>query len=61
MVVMCESNAYGMNAFDAANELVQVLAGLIRKFQDAPLRVFNNAIPAILLMLDIQLLDTQFL
>ena len=46
MVVMGESNAYGMNALDPANEWVQVIAGLIRKFQDAPLRVFNNAIPA---------------
>jgi hypothetical protein len=46
MVVMGESNAYGMNALDPANEWVQIFAGLIRKFQDAPLRVFNNAIPA---------------
>jgi len=46
MVVMGESNAYGMNALDPANEWVQIIAGLIRKFQDAPLRVFNNAIPA---------------
>jgi len=46
MVVMGESNAYGMNALDPANEWVQVLASQIRKFQDAPLRVFNNAFPA---------------
>jgi hypothetical protein len=46
LVVMGESNAYGMNALDPSNEWVQVFAGMIRKFQDSPLRVFNNAIPA---------------
>lgn len=46
LVVMGESNAYGMNALDPANEWVQVFASHIRKFQDAPLRVFNNSLPA---------------
>lgn len=46
MVVMGESNAYGMNASSAENEWVQTLAGQIREVQDGPLRVFNNAIPA---------------
>ena len=46
MVVMGESNAYGMSAGDPLNEWVQALAFLIRRFQDGPLRVFNNAIPA---------------
>ncbi len=46
MVVMGESNAYGMNAGDPLNEWVQTLAFLLRRFQDGPLRVFNNAIPA---------------
>jgi hypothetical protein len=46
LVVMGESNAYGMSAGDPNNEWVQSLAHLIRCFQDAPLRVFNNSIPA---------------
>lgn len=46
LVVMGESNAYGMSAGDPNNEWVQSLAGLIRRFQDSPLRVFNNSIPA---------------
>jgi hypothetical protein len=46
LVVMGESNAYGMSAGDASNEWVQSLANLIRRFQDMPLRVFNNSIPA---------------
>lgn len=46
LVVMGESNAYGMSAGDPTNEWVQSLANLIRRFQDSPLRVFNNAIPA---------------
>ncbi len=46
LVVMGESNTYGMSAGDPNNEWVQSLAGLIRRFQDSPLRVFNNAIPA---------------
>ncbi|MCX6358344.1 MAG: GDSL-type esterase/lipase family protein [Armatimonadetes bacterium] len=46
IVVMGESNAYGMCAGDPLNEWVQALAFLIRRFQDGPLRVFNNSIPA---------------
>ena len=46
LVVMGESNAYGMCAGDPLNEWVQVLAFLIRRFQDGPLRVFNNSIPS---------------
>ena len=46
LVVMGESNAYGMCAGDPSNEWVQTLAGCLRRFQDAPVRVFNNAIPA---------------
>jgi lysophospholipase L1-like esterase len=46
LVVMGESNAYGMCASAPANEWVQVLANGIRRFQAEPVRVFNNAIPA---------------
>lgn len=46
LVVMGESNAYGMAAGDPANEWVQALANCIRRFQAEPVRVFNNAIPA---------------
>jgi lysophospholipase L1-like esterase len=46
LVVMGESNAYGMCAGDPANEWVQTLAGCLRRFQGEPVRVFNNAIPA---------------
>jgi lysophospholipase L1-like esterase len=46
LVVMGESNAYGMCASSARHEWVQVLADHIRESQDEPLRVFNNAIPA---------------
>ena len=46
LVVMGDSIAYGMAAGNAENQWVQALAGLIREFQDAPLRVFNNSIPA---------------
>ena len=46
MVVMGESNAYGMSASSPCNEWVQVLGDCIRNFQDAPLRVFNNSIPS---------------
>ena len=46
LVVMGESNAYGMCASEPANEWVQVLANGIRRFQAEPVRVFNNAIPA---------------
>ncbi len=46
MVVMGESNAYGMCATDPQNEWVQVVASLIRRHQDGYLRVLNNSIPA---------------
>jgi hypothetical protein len=46
LVVMGESNAYGMCASEPANEWVQVLANAVRRFQSQPVRVFNNAIPA---------------
>lgn len=46
MVVMGESNAFGMCASDPRNEWVQTIANLIRDFQDAPLHVLNNSIPA---------------
>jgi lysophospholipase L1-like esterase len=45
MVVMGESNAYGMNASRPSCEWVQKLAELIREHQDGPLAVLNNAIP----------------
>ena len=46
LVVMGESNAYGMSASCPGNEWVQVLGDGIREFQDGPVRVFNNAIPS---------------
>ena len=46
MVVMGESNAYGMVAGDPQNEWVQVVAALIRRHQDGYLRVLNNSIPS---------------
>lgn len=46
MVVMGESNAFGMCASDPRNEWVQTVANLMRDFQDEPLQVFNNSIPA---------------
>ena len=46
LVVMGESNAYGMNAVCAHNEWVQTVGNLIREFQGSPLRIFNNAIPS---------------
>jgi len=46
MVVMGESNAYGMCAGYSRNEWVTALADCIREFQDEPLQVFNNAIPS---------------
>ena len=46
LVVMGESNAYGMSASSPKNEWVQVLADCIREFQHESLRVFNNSIPA---------------
>jgi len=46
IVVIGESNAFGMCASDPRNEWVQTFANLIRDFQDEPLRLFNNSIPA---------------
>ena len=46
LVVMGESNAYGMSASAPENEWVQVLGDSIRTFQDDPIRIFNNAIPS---------------
>jgi lysophospholipase L1-like esterase len=46
LVVIGESNAFGMCASDPRNEWVQTVANLIRDFQDEPLEVLNNAIPA---------------
>ena len=46
LVVMGESNAFGMCASDPRNEWVQTCANLIRDFQDEPLEVLNNSIPA---------------
>jgi hypothetical protein len=46
MVVMGESNAYGMCATDPQNEWVQVVASHIRSHQDGHLRVLNNSIPS---------------
>ena len=46
LVVMGESNAYGMSATDPRNEWVQVLGAEIRDAQEEPVRVFNDAIPA---------------
>jgi lysophospholipase L1-like esterase len=46
MVVLGESNAYGMVATDPQNEWVQVVAALIRRYQDGYLRVQNNSIPS---------------
>jgi lysophospholipase L1-like esterase len=46
LVVIGESNAFGMCASDPRNEWVQTVANLIRDFQDEPLHVINNSIPA---------------
>ena len=46
MVVMGESNAFGMCASDPRNEWVQTVANLLRDVQDDPLHVYNNSIPA---------------
>jgi hypothetical protein len=51
LVVIGESNAFGMCASDPRNEWVQTVTNLIRDFQDAPLVVQNNAIPANLISL----------
>jgi len=46
MVILGDSNAYGMCAHEPRNEWNQVLAYWLRHFQDAPLRVFNRGLPA---------------
>lgn len=46
MVVLGDSIAYGMCAYRSENEWVQVLAGLLLKFQDAELDVRNQGLPA---------------
>ena len=46
LVVLGESNAFGMCASEPRNQWVQVLANLIRDFQDEPVHVFNSSIPA---------------
>jgi len=46
MVVMGESNAYGMNATASKNQWVQVVGQHIREFQGEPLRICNNAQPS---------------
>jgi len=46
MVIIGESNAFGMCASDPRNEWFQTIANLIRDFQDEPLIALNNAIPA---------------
>ncbi len=46
MVVLGDSIAYGMCAAQAENEWNQVVTGLLRKFQDEPLTVFNRGLPA---------------
>ncbi len=45
MLVLGESIAYGMAACRPENGWVQVLASLLRKFQDVELQVFNRSIP----------------
>lgn len=46
MVVLGDSIAYGMCAYEPSNQWAQVVAALLRKFQDEPLTVFNRALPA---------------
>ena len=46
LVVIGESNAFGMCASDPRNEWVQTVANLIRDFQDEYVVVLNNSIPA---------------
>ena len=46
MVVLGDSIAYGMCAYQPENEWGQVLAGLLRRFQDAELDVRNQGLPA---------------
>lgn len=46
MVVLGDSIAYGMCAYQPENEWVQVLARLLRRFQSAELDVRNSGLPA---------------
>lgn len=46
MVVLGDSNSYGMCAREPGNEWNQVLANWLRHFQDEPLEVFNRGLPA---------------
>jgi hypothetical protein len=46
LVVIGESNAFGMCASDPRNEWVLTVADLIRDYQDEHLMVLNNSIPA---------------
>jgi lysophospholipase L1-like esterase len=46
MILLGESNAFGMCASDPRNEWAQTVANLIRDFQDEALTFLNNAIPA---------------
>lgn len=46
MVVLGDSIAYGMCAYWPENAWNQVVAGLLRKFQDGELEVFNRGLPA---------------
>jgi len=45
MVVLGDSNAYGMCAQDATNEWPQVAANWLRKFQTVDLEVLNRSLP----------------
>ena len=45
LVLLGESNGFGMCAGDPRNEWIQVVANLVRDFQDEPLSVWNNSVP----------------
>lgn len=46
MVILGDSISYGMCAHEPENEWHQVVANLLRKFQDEELTVFNRGLPA---------------
>lgn len=46
MVVLGDSIAYGMCAHEPANEWAQVVARLLRRFQDGNLQMLNRGLPA---------------
>jgi lysophospholipase L1-like esterase len=46
MVVLGDSIAYGTCAHEPENEWNQVVGGLLRKFQEVPLTIFNRGLPA---------------